>query len=473
MKRFFGREAEIALLKRLFDKTSSSFVVVRGRRRIGKSTLIKKFAEPYTFYSFEGIVPTPTTTGQSQRDVFARQLSQQTGLPEVFADDWMKLFQLLWEKAKTGRCVILFDEISWMGSKDADFLGKIKMAWDSFFSQNSQLILIICGSASSWIEKNILSSTGFLGRISYTLNVEELAIQDIKKFWDNKNISNYEILKVASIVGGIPKYLEEINQKLTAEENIKQLCFSPGGFLVDEFNRIFSDLFLRDSETYKKIVEFISTGSKTMTEIAQGVSFSKSGRLSEYLNELELSGFICRDHSWNIKEGIETRVFSFRLKDNYLRFYLKYIAPNMAKIKKGDYVFKSLMALSNWNTILGLQFENLVILNRNLIHKQLHLQPNDILFENPYMQRKGKNKEGCQIDYLIQERFNTLYLCEVKFSINPIGVDVIPEIQKKIERLKSAKNFSFRPVLIHVGGVTSELENNPYFFKMLNFAELF
>ena len=473
MKRFFGREGEIALLKSLFDKASSSFIVVRGRRRIGKSTLIKKFAEPYTFYSFEGIVPTPETTAQSQRNTFSRQLSSQTGLPEVFADDWMKLFQLLWEKAKTTRCVILLDEISWMGSKDPDFLRKIKMAWDNFFSQNPQLMLIICGSASSWIEKNILSSTGFLGRISYTLNVEELAIQDIKKFWGNRNISNYEILKVASIVGGIPKYLEEINQKLTAEENIKHLCFSPGGFLVDEFNRIFSDLFLRNSGTYKKIVEFISTGSKTMTEIAQGVSFSKSGRLSEYLNELELSGFIGKDHSWNIKEGMETRVFSFRLKDNYLRFYLKYIAPNMAKIKKGDYSFKSLMGLANWNTILGLQFENLVILNRHIIHQQLHLQPNDILFENPYAQRKGKNKEGCQIDYLIQERFNTLYVCEIKFSLNPIGMDIIPEIQKKIERLKAPKNFSFRPVLIHVGGVTHELENNPYFFKMLNFTELF
>ncbi len=471
MKRFFGRETELSFLKNLFDKPSSSLVVIRGRRRIGKSTMIKKFAEPYTFYHFEGLPPTLHTTAITQRHVFAQQLAVQTGLPEIFADDWMKLFQLLWEKAKEGRCVILFDEISWMGSKDPDFLGKIKMAWDNLFSQNPNLMLIICGSASSWIEKNILSSTGFVGRISHTLTVEELLLEDIKKFWNTENISPYEILKVASIVGGVPKYLEEINPKLTAEENIKNLCFSPGGFLVDEFNRIFSDLFLKDSEVYKKIVQFVATGPKTMTEIGQAIEFSKSGRLSEYLYELELSGFVSRDYSWNIKDQTETRVSSFRLKDNYLRFYLKYIEPNLGKIRRGDYEFKSLASLSQWPTILGLQFENLVVHNRKFLQKQLHLQPNDILFANPYSQRKGKNQEGCQIDYLIQEKFNTLYVCEIKFSLNPIGIDIIPEIQRKIKSLKVPKSISFRPVLIHIGYITNELEHHPYFSKLIDFSQ--
>lgn len=175
------------------------------------------------------------------------------------------------------------------------------MAWDNFFSQNPNLILIICGSASSWIEQNILSSTGFVGRISHTLTVEELHLNEIKEFWNNPNISSFEILKVLSIVGGVPKYLEEINPKLTAEDNIKNLCFTPGGFLVDEFNRIFSDLFLRNSDIYKKIVECLADGMKTMTEISKAIDFSKSGRLSEYPTELELSGFIHRDYFWSIK----------------------------------------------------------------------------------------------------------------------------------------------------------------------------
>jgi uncharacterized protein len=359
-----------------------------------------------------------------------------------------------------------------MGSKDPEFLGKIKMAWDNLFSQNPRLILIICGSASSWIEQNILSSTGFVGRISHTLTVEELHLTEIKEFWNNPNISSFEILKVLSIVGGVPKYLEEINPKLPAEDNIKHLCFTPGGFLVEEFNRIFSDLFLRNSDIYKKIVVCLADGMKTMTEIAAAIDFSKSGRLSEYLNELELSGFIHRDYFWSLKTLQQSSICMYRLKDNYLRFYLKYIAPNMPKIQKDDYAFKSLSALPNWNTILGLQFENLVLHNRKQIQELLGLDSNDVLCDNPYIQRATTQHKGCQIDYMIQARFNTVYICEIKFSDSPIGSGVIDEIQEKINRLKTPKHMSFRPVLIHVNGVTKDLEHSQYFYKIIDFSKL-
>jgi len=471
-KRFIGRTRELSLLKQFTEKQSASLIVIRGRRRIGKSTLIKKFAEPYIFYQFEGLAPTRETTAQMQRNTFAQQLARQTGLPEVVADDWIKLFQLLWEKSKQERIVILFDEISWMGSKDPEFLSKIKMAWDNLFSQNPRLILIICGSASSWIEQNILSSTGFVGRISYTLTVEELHLNEIKEFWNNPNISAYEILKVLSIVGGVPKYLEEINPKLPAEDNIKHLCFTPGGFLVEEFNKIFSDLFLRNSDIYKKIVVCLADGMKTMTDIAAAIDFSKSGRLSEYLNELELSGFIHRDYFWSLKTLQQSSICMYRLKDNYLRFYLKYIVPNMSKIQKNDYAFKSLSALPNWNTILGLQFENLVLHNRKQIQGHLGLDSNEVLCDNPYIQRATTQHKGCQIDYMIQARFNTVYICEIKFSDSPIGTGVIDQIEEKINRLKTPKHMSFRPVLIHVNGVTKDLEHSQYFYKIIDFSKL-
>lgn len=127
---FIGRAEELSALKRFLRKKTASLIVVKGRRRIGKSRLIEEFAKDFTFYSFAGLAPTEETTAQSQRDEFARQLSEQTGLPEVKADDWSKLFLLLFEKIKRGRIILLFDEISWMGSEDPDFLGKIKNAWD-------------------------------------------------------------------------------------------------------------------------------------------------------------------------------------------------------------------------------------------------------------------------------------------------------------------------------------------------------
>lgn len=471
-KKFIGRTKEISILNDLMKKPSSSLVVVRGRRRIGKSTLIKQFAKNYTFFGFEGLTPTSKTTLKDELDEFARQLSKQTGLPEISTDDWSKLFQLLWEKSQKGKVVILFDEISWMGSKDHLFLSKIKLAWDNYFSQNPNLMLVICGSASSWIEENILSSTGFVGRISHTLTLKELEISHAYEFWNDKKISRYEILKTLSVIGCVPKYLEEIDPQKTSEENIKKLCFTEGGFLVDEFEKIFSDLFLHNSKLYREIVESLAQGPKTMSEIAKGTKFSRSGKLSKYLAELELGGFIELKHSWDFKTTRDNKTGIYRLKDNYLRFYVKYIAPNSSKIKQDSYSFKGLTNLTEWQSIMGLQFENLVIGNRKLVIKHLGLSNSDILADNPYLQKTNKNQQGCQIDYLIQDKFNTFYICEIKFSRNPIGKSVIKEVQSKIDKLKTPKYMSFRPVLIHLGEVTEDLKNSGYFYKIIDFSEL-
>ena len=185
-----------------------------------------------------------------------------------------------------------------------------------------------------WIEKNILSSTGFVGRISLNLTLRELPLSDCNQFWP-KNISAYEKFKLLSVTGGIPKYLEEINPKFGAEENIKKLCFTEGGFLVEEFDHIFSDIFLRDSEFYKKIIETLAYGPKEQGEIQQALNFHTLGRIPEYLWELELAGFISRDYTWNLKAGADSKLSQFRLKDNYLRFYLRYIEKNLQKIKRG------------------------------------------------------------------------------------------------------------------------------------------
>jgi len=470
---FIGRAKELSALKRFLHKKTASLIVLRGRRRIGKSRLIEEFAKKSTYYSFAGLAPTKNTTAQSQRDNFAAQLSQQTGLPEVKADDWSKLFQLLFEKIKQGRIILLFDEISWMGSKDSDFLGKIKHAWDQSFKKNPQLIFVICGSASAWIEKNILASTGFLGRVSLTLTLEELPLKDCRQFWEDKydHISSYEKFKLLSVTGGIPRYLEEINPSLSAEENIAAFCFRKGGILVDEFEHIFSNMFQRRTPLYREIVRALLSSPKEAKAISDACHVEMSGLFSEYLDELSLCGFIKRDYTWNINTGQDSRLSHYRLSDNYLRFYLRYIEKYKTKIDRGSYEFTSLASLPEWRTILGLQFENLVLNNRRYIQACLNINPENILSDNPFFQRATTKQPGCQIDYMIQTQFNSLYLCEIKFSKNPIGAHVIKEMQQKISRLKYPKGFSCRPVLIHVNGVTDELANSHYFAAIIDFSQ--
>lgn len=471
---FIGRKDELKDLNLLLKKKTASLVVIRGRRRIGKSRLIQEFGTKHRFYQFTGLAPTKDSTIQSQLNEFSRQLSIQTSLPEIIADDWSKLFLLLAEKTKTEKVIILFDEISWMGSKDPDFLGKLKNAWDIYFKQNPHLILILCGSVSPWIEKNILSSTGFMGRISLPLHLKELSLQECNQFLTKlgSKATPYEKLKLLAVTGGIPRYLEEIQPHLTAEENIKRLCFMPNGILLREFNDIFSDLFSRRSETYKKIVGTLTTSSRDYNEICHELGLSKSGYINDNLEDLIQSGFISRDYTWNIKTGGESKLSHYRLSDNYVRFYLKYIEINRGKIEQGHFNDRSLMSLPGWDSIIGLQFENIALNNRRSIWRNLGIYSEEIVSDNPYFQRKTVRAPGCQIDYLIQTKFNNLYLCEIKFSKNPIGKSIIDEVQQKINRLKRPKSFSCRPVLIHVNGVTDDVQESDFFNAIIDFADL-
>lgn len=472
---FIGRSKELKSLNSLLLKSSASLIVVKGRRRIGKSRLIEEFGKQFpATYTFSGIPPLEETTLNDQVNEFGWQLGKALGQPPLKDNDWNDLFLHLAKHTRKGRVLILFDEISWMGSKDPHFLGKFKNAWDLELKKNPQLIIVLCGSVSTWIEKNILSSTGFLGRISLHLTIEELPLSDCGKFWlqRTQEISSYEKFKVLAVTGGIPKYLEEIKPSLSAEENIKQLCFEKSGLLFNEFGQIFSDIFSNRSKIYQEIVQHIADHCYEYDEIYEKLGIEKSGIIGDYLEDLEKSGFIRRDFTWNLKTGKISKLSKFRVSDNYLRFYLKYILPNKDRISRNAFDKASLTLLPGWETIMGLQFENLVLNNRALLHEILGIKPEEVVYDNPFFQRKTVQQEGCQIDYLIQTRYDTLYVCEIKFSRHPIKTDVITEVKEKVKRLKTPRYASRRPVLIHVNGVVEDVLESQYFSDVIDFGQL-
>ena len=474
MDRFFGRKAELKALKELLIKRSASLVVIRGRRRIGKSRLIKEFAKDLPKAYFSATPPTKETTVKSQREDFARQMARELKIPLPRADDWG---DLLWEIARQtekDRHVVVIDEISWIASKDPTFLGKLKNAWDLHFSNNPKLILILCGSVSSWIEENILKSTAFFGRVSFNMQLKELPLKDCKKFWHKTNpkISSYEIFKVLAITGGIPFYLEQIFPEYSAEENIKRLCFQPEGVLFNEFDRIFNDLFSKKSALYRKIVARLAAGPATMTQIYETLIRKATGVCAEYMDDLSQAGFVHRDYTWSLKTNTSSNLSKFRLSDNYLRFYLKMIEPWSSQIVKKGFAYKGITNQPGWQTVLGLQFENLVLQNVDELYPLLGISPAEVVHEGPFFQRKTNSLEGCQIDLLIQMSYQCLYICEVKFSKNPIGKKVIDEVQKKIKALRLPRGFSIRTALIHVNGVQDVVEELGFFSKIIDFSEI-
>ena len=213
---FIGRQTEIKILNRLLTFNTACLVVLKGRRRIGKSRLVAEFAKSHLFYRFTGLSPENAITEQDQLNHFAKQFAEQFNTPEFVLTDWGKAFKQLAQQTRKGRVIILLDEITWMAMSSKTFLGLLKIAWDDELKLNSKLILFVCGSVSSWIEKNILSSTGFLGRPTMHMTIDELPLQDCKEFWQpyTDKISNYEKLKLLSFTGGVPRYLELINPKL-------------------------------------------------------------------------------------------------------------------------------------------------------------------------------------------------------------------------------------------------------------------
>lgn len=470
MANFIGREKELESLKGLLRKKSSSLVVIRGRRRIGKSRLAEEYSASFSkAYILSGIPPEPGVTAEAQRLEFLRQL-QEYKLPIYRSDDWGNLFHDLAEECKKGSVLVVLDEISWMGSEDPTFLPKLKTAWDRYFKQNPQFVMVLSGSNSAWISKNILSSTGFFGRVSLRLLLKELTLPECNAFWGDRSgtISAYEKFKVLSVTGGIPRYLEELRPDLSSEANLRHLCFDSEGLLFSEFDQIFHDLFKKQGPFYKQIVENLIDSPCSTTELAARLGRSRGGDLSDALKELNESGFLARDYTWSFASEKRLESSRYRIKDNYLRFYLKYILPHKEQIESAQ-----LSRLpSGWLSIMGVQFENLVVNNGSLVCKILGVSPEDLVIANTYFQAAGIRKKGCQIDYLIQTRFRCLYACEVKFRQGVIGTEVIQEMEEKLERLQLPRGFSCRPVLIHVNGVSEEVVDSGYFARIIDFSEL-
>ncbi len=474
MSAFVGRKDELKLLNDLLDKKSSSLVVIYGRRRIGKSRLVEEFGKQGRLISFAGLAPQEKGSHQSQLDEFYFQMKRQLSVRDKAFHDWGDAFQALSREVSRGRVFLFFDEISWMGSEDPDFLGKLKNAWDMLFKKNDQLILILCGSVSTWIETNILSNTGFYGRVSLKLKLLELPLQDCKNFWKGQGarISSYEKLKILAVTGGVPKYLEEINPAQSADENIKQLCFSPSGLLFNDYDTIFSALLQRKGPHYQKIVAMLANGPLEQNQIVDKVGLSLGGGLLDHLEELITSGFVQRDYTWHIKTGELSKLSHYRLSDNYLRFYLKYIKPNAPKILNNQFANHSLSALPGWSSIMGLQIENLLLNNRLAIREKIGIYPDEVVCDGPFFQKKTARQKGCEIDYLVQTKFGHLFVCEIKFSRQLIRTTVIEETREKINRLSVPKNFSIVPILIHIGDVQDEVLDAHYFGKIIDMGSL-
>jgi len=472
---FVGRNEYLDDLASLWRKTTSSLVACRGRRRIGKSTLIEHFADDTAevFLSFEGLPPRKGMTNRDQLDTFGTALARQTNRPRIVLETWHDAFFWL-DKAIDGakRTVILLDEISWMGAYDPDFSGHLKWAWDKLFHKHDKLVMVICGSVSAWIRHNILDNTGFAGRFSRDYILPELPLSVCPAFWGPVagKVSSREMFDVLSVTGGVPRYLEEIDPALSAEENIRRLFFTPQGKLFKEFDDMFSAVFGDVAVTKKSILMALAAGPKSGAELAAELGVANTGHFSEHLRSLADGGFIAADGGLNPDTGKSARIDRYRLRDNYTRFYLRCVEPRKKEIAVGGYRFASVEQLPGWDAILGLAFENLIVNNWPEILSRIGVGNAIVESAAPYRRTSSDSRKGVQIDLLVQTP-RTVYVVEIKRK-NVIGMDVAEEVEEKVRRLKLRRGMSVRPVLVYDGELDPRLAGCGYFAATLDAATL-
>ena len=476
--RFFGREDIIGRLNDLWGKSVSSLVTCRGRRRIGKSTLIEKFAQDSgaRFLKIEGLKPVAKMTGEDERKAFAEQLAQQSDCEKTCPDSWLSAFQRLASAIRDDeRTVVLLDEVSWMAYFDDDFAGYLKIAWDNYLKKHDRLIFVVCGSVSLWIRDNMIENKAFFGRRSLDIVVPELPLRECVKFWGDRvdRVPVREIVDFLSVTGGVPKYLEELNPSVSTAENLKRMAFLPDSVLRADFDEMFTDVIKRQPKFAGRVLRSLVDGPRTVSEIAHVLGVVKGGDITDALAQLSESGLVAAQGGKNPKTGGDARILRYRIRDNYSRFYLKYLEPVKDMIDAASFAFTDLEQFAGWETDMGFQFENLILNNFREILRPLHLEKALVTSASPYVGRSSsvsQQDSGCQVDLLIQTNMS-ICIVEIKRRAK-IGREILDEVKRKCARVPHRKDVAVRTALVYDGELARSVEAEGYFDAIVSSRDL-
>ncbi|MDY0267230.1 MAG: ATP-binding protein, partial [Methanimicrococcus sp.] len=311
-----------------FESENSEFVAVFGRRRVGKTFLIREtFETEFAFY-FTGSV---NSNLKNQLQNFNAALNKYGTDFYSFETNWFKAFEqlshLLEKLPNKNKKIIFLDEVPWMDTPRSGFLPALEYFWNGWASSRKDILLIVCGSATSWMTNNLLKNRGGLhNRVTQKMYVAPFTLKECELYFKEKNIamSRYQIAESYMVLGGVPFYLSLLDKNLSLAQNIDQLCFSPHGILKDEFSNLYASLF-KNSQNHIKIIEALSKKTKGMTqsELSDMTKISDGGGLVKILDELEQCGFIRKYHTFGQKKG-----YLYQLIDFYTLFYYKFIKDN-------------------------------------------------------------------------------------------------------------------------------------------------
>ncbi len=414
-----GRTEEKEILLSALASPSSEMIAVLGRRRVGKTFLIKQ-VYPQLDFEFTGVLNAPVT---EQLENFTQKLVEYGTLKKTITKpvNWLQAFallkKLLQAKKSKRKKIIFIDELPWLDTPKARFTEALGYFWNDYAAANN-IVIVICGSAASWMIRKVVHNKGGLhNRITKLIDVKPFTLKETEQFFKAANIafSRYDIAQLYMIMGGIPYYLNEVKKGASVAQNIDRICFQKNGLLNTEFEKLYSSLF-SNAENHITIVKALAGRWKGLTrkDIVTITKLTDGGNITKVLEELEMSSFISTTHPF----GKIKKDKIFRLADPYSLFYLHFIA-RQKKAAKGTFINMAKMA--KWQSWCGYAFENICVGHLDKIIKALGVAA--IYTETAgYIQRGNDENQGVQIDLLIDRADRIINICEIKFYDAPFTI---------------------------------------------------
>ena len=430
MDRLIGRQSEQALLQECLASGRSEFVVIYGRRRIGKTFLVRRFFKDKYAFSFVGM---HNADKELQLAEFAKALQRYSQLPLApTLKNWIDAFHCLQKMLEAvkdkGKKVIFLDEMPWMETPKSDFVSALENFWNGWAAMRDDIMLVACGSATSWmVDKLLHNQGGLFNLITRKIYLRPFLLREVEEYLDSKgfNWNRYQIAQAYMILGGVPFYLSLLNPRQSLLANIDELFFSGHqAMLSAEYNELYATLFKRP-ENYLMVIKVLAERKEGFSrqELAERTKLSGAA-LTKVLSDLELCDFILVYARFGNKKNNAI----YRIKDFYTLFYYKYVeGQNTQDPLRWTHLSSSQQVVS-WQ---GFSFELLCLLHLEQIKKTLGI---DRILNDSSAWRSRQSDRNTQIDLVINRADHNINLCEMKFANGLYAIDKSYE-QKLLERM--------------------------------------
>lgn len=430
---FIGRKKEVEVLQKALQSREAEMISVIGRRRIGKTFLVKTVYQEHIVFELTGTKGAPLAE-QLQNFAYSLRLATEDALIVKAPADWMEAFFMLIKYLKKlpadKKHVVFFDELPWLSTHKSGFLRGLSYFWNSWASSQN-IVLVICGSAASWMIQKVVNDTGGLhNRITRRIHLNPFTLTETELYLKNRNVTlkRYHVLLLYMAMGGIPHYLKEIEPGKSAAQNIEHICFSNTGLLRDEFSNLYAALF-EYSDNHIAVVRTLAQKRQGLDRnvIIKSAQLPNGGSVTKVLEELHQSGFIDVYYPFGKKKKDKL----YRLTDEYTLFYLQFIENHIHD--RAD-IWQHLSQTQDYKVWCGYAFENICLKHITQIKKALSIG-GVYATASSFLKKGSSTDKGAQIDLLLDRNDQIVNIFEIKFYNKPFVItkEYAQSLKNKLE----------------------------------------